>query len=73
MQMELHEMYAEIQKNLGICLTAKELAQELRINYVAALALMDSEGFPTVQFSERNKRVPRKELIQWLSEKAVKV
>jgi hypothetical protein len=67
--MELHEMYAEIQKSLGIVLTPKELSKELKINYVDALKLMKTDGFPVVQIGERKSVVPRKELIEWLSNK----
>lgn len=69
-KMELHEMYAEIQKSLGLVLTPKELSKELRINYVDALKLINTDGFPMVQLSERKKVVPRQELIEWLSRKS---
>jgi hypothetical protein len=46
------------------------LSKELRINYVDALKLINTDGFPMVQLSERKKVVPRQELIEWLSRKS---
>lgn len=69
---DLAELYIQGQAQLGIVLTPRELAKELKINYEHALALTKQDDFPAVRLGERKVVVPRKDLIEWLSEKAKK-
>ena len=49
-----------------ICLTVKEMADELGIGINAAYQLANSAGFPVIRFGERKIRIPKAGLERWL-------
>jgi len=50
----------------NLCLTVKQMAEELGIGINTAYQLIHSDGFPVIRFGERQIRIPKAGLEKWL-------
>ena len=56
----------ESKPNQKMCMTVREMAEELGIGLNTAYALVNSVGFPMIRFGDRKIRIPRASLEKWL-------
>ena len=59
--------------NKKLCMTVKEMSEELGIGINTAYQLSNSKGFPVIRIGERKKLIPVEGLKRWLLKQAKQV